>query len=304
MFLTFVKSQPPLSVFLLCLFSLSLLAFSFSIRVSVSDAIRNPDVIDFDGIFERIARLDFCVEGEKQQNGREKRNVMAVVDEIKLEKSNSSRGSVSVLVPFSAEFVSNLRGLTATPDSIVLARGVVLLDHMKRASFGKYNGKHLEITMALPSKEPSLMEVDAAATQDVCVRIESPMSILDDLALSREKPANCTLPSEDSASTTAVLEFISHTKEKLPHEWCAGDNDTRYEEEAVRQIVFHSTHFMKRNYCLNWQFKNHILRKLTFKPRRLQCHQSAQAHNSTLNCHFILWLSSELRKEHYLLCAY
>ena len=38
---------------------------------------RNPDVLDFDGLFERIAKLDFCVKGNTETEtgapGREKR---------------------------------------------------------------------------------------------------------------------------------------------------------------------------------------------------------------------------------------
>ena len=39
--------------------------------------IRNPDVLDFDGLFERIAKLDFCVKGNSDavdsESGRKKR---------------------------------------------------------------------------------------------------------------------------------------------------------------------------------------------------------------------------------------
>ena len=38
---------------------------------------RNPDVLDFDGLFERIAKLDFCVKGERDavdsESSRKKR---------------------------------------------------------------------------------------------------------------------------------------------------------------------------------------------------------------------------------------
>ena len=38
---------------------------------------RNPDVLDFDGLFERIAKLDFCVKGDSDavdsESSRKKR---------------------------------------------------------------------------------------------------------------------------------------------------------------------------------------------------------------------------------------
>ena len=38
---------------------------------------RNPDVLDFDGLFERIAKLDFCVKGDRDavdsESSRKKR---------------------------------------------------------------------------------------------------------------------------------------------------------------------------------------------------------------------------------------
>ena len=46
---------------------------------------RNPDVLDFDGLFERIAKLDFCVkgnsEGDTGESGRERRALPPVSDE-------------------------------------------------------------------------------------------------------------------------------------------------------------------------------------------------------------------------------
>ena len=49
---------------------------------------------------------------------------------------NERRGNISVLVPFSTEFVDDLR-IAANSESRILAHGVVLLSHMKKASFGK-----------------------------------------------------------------------------------------------------------------------------------------------------------------------
>ena len=49
---------------------------------------------------------------------------------------NEQRGNISVLVPFTTEFVDDLR-IAANSESTILAHGVVHLSHMKKASFGK-----------------------------------------------------------------------------------------------------------------------------------------------------------------------
>jgi len=253
---SFLKQNPPLTVFIAGLFSLSVLALAFSLTVSVSSDIRNPDVLDFDGLFERIAKLDFCVKGNNEvdtsDSGRERRALPPVSDEKEEEGSNTEnerRGNISVLVPFSTEFVDDLR-IAANSESRVLAHGVVLLSHMKKASFGKYEGMHLELTMALPAaakvenEEPSLMEdkdVDGEKTQNICVLLSAPTAILADLDMSKQKPENCTLPTTRHSKT---VEFVTHSKERLPHEWCSGANDTRmaltYETQPVWTVFVSS----------------------------------------------------------------
>ena len=53
-----------------------------------------------------------------------------------------------------------------------------------------------------------------------------------------QKPENCTLPTTRQSKT---VEFVTHSKERLPHEWCSGDNDTRmaltYELQPVWTVV-------------------------------------------------------------------
>merc|ERR1712117_916897 len=110
---SFLKQNPPLTVFIAGLFSLSVLALAFSLTVSVTSDIRNPDVLDFDGLFERIAKLDFCVKGERDavdsESSRKKRALPLESVEKEEEESREQRGNISVLVPFSTEFVDDLR---------------------------------------------------------------------------------------------------------------------------------------------------------------------------------------------------
>ena len=53
-----------------------------------------------------------------------------------------------------------------------------------------------------------------------------------------QRPENCTLPTEKDSKT---VEFVTHSKERLPHEWCSGENDTRmaltYELQPVWTVV-------------------------------------------------------------------
>jgi len=252
---SFLKQNPPLTVFIAGLFSLSVLALTFSLTVSVSSDIRNPDVLDFDGLFERIAKLDFCVkrETEEAKSGRERLASPPAGDKKEEEKASENgserRGNISVLVPFSTEFVDEIR-IAADSDSTIFAHGVVLLSHMKKASFAKYEGMHLELTFALPAAavvvedgEPSLMEdiddeVAGDRTQNVCVLLSAPTAILGDLDMSKQKPENCTLP---TAKLSKTVEFVTHSKERLPHEWCSDANDTRmtltYELQPVWAVV-------------------------------------------------------------------
>jgi len=247
---SFLKQNPPLTVFIAGLFSLSILALAFSLTVSVTSDIRNPDVLDFDGLFERIAKLDFCVKGDSDavdsESSRKKRALPSESVEKEGEESSEQRGNISVLVPFSTEFVDDLR-IAANSESTILAHGEVHLSHMKKASFGKYEGMHIDLTMALPAAtmakddEPSLMEDKAVGeekTQNICVSLSAPTDILADLEMSKQRPENCTLPTEKDSKT---VEFVTHSKERLPHEWCSGENDTRmaltYELQPVWTVV-------------------------------------------------------------------
>ena len=130
---------------------------------------------------------------------------------------------------------------------------------------------HLDLTMALPAaarveeEEPSLMEDkdEGERTQNICVLLSAPTAVLADLDMSKQvdycgflselekewcvfnklllsmqKPENCTLPTTQQFKT---VEFVTHSKERLPHEWCSGTNDTRmaltYELQPVWTVV-------------------------------------------------------------------
>ncbi len=235
-FLSFLRTHPPLTVFLCGLLALSFMALVFSFRVANDEDIRNPDMLDYDGLFSRIAGLAYCIEATEEEESkagidvRRRRSLprattKATDDDV---ARNETMTTIYVSVPFSAEFVSNLR--ESASSSSVLAHGSIQLDHLKRASFAKYKGMQMDMTVAVPpsSDEPSLMEDNAVGddrtTHDLCVRLDAPASFVSDLRESREAPANCSF--ESVSHYGARLEFISHSKERLPHEWCDGDNDT------------------------------------------------------------------------------
>ena len=68
-----------------------------------------------------------------------------------------------------------------------------------------------------------------------------------------QKPENCTLP---TTQLSKEVEFVTHSKERLPHEWCSGDNDTRmaltYELQPVWTVVVSGEDKQVCNFVYFW----------------------------------------------------
>ena len=66
-----------------------------------------------------------------------------------------------------------------------------------------------------------------------------------------QKPENCTLPTTRHSKT---VEFVTHSKERLPHEWCSGANDTRmaltYETQPVWTVFVSGEDKQVRRVCV------------------------------------------------------
>jgi hypothetical protein len=128
------------------------------------------------------------------------------------------------LVPVSTSFLKSFRESVGKVDvrDLVLARGVVFLDHMDRGRLGKYRGMTVELTLNL-TVAPS----DLRQHQNVCINVAGPRVLLDDLN-EGHAPGGCS-----SVEVGTAVSFATHSKEHLPANWCSNKTsmELTYEQQ-------------------------------------------------------------------------
>lgn len=124
-FRNFLKSHPPLVVFVISLlaFAVTTLGIGMAVKSRNPDEIQNPDSFDWYTFFHKMSELELCL-------GLSNEETLS---------NETTMTTVSWSVPVSKVFAGRLNDVTLT--------GLVKLDHMDRGRLGKYKGMVVKVTM-------------------------------------------------------------------------------------------------------------------------------------------------------------
>jgi len=198
----YFRHRPPGVLFLLCLlsFAVTTMALSFYIRHS-GDAIRNPDVLDWNTLLLETGSLHFCMHNQTYNAGTVNNNSGNEI----VKQDAEDRANTTVSVSVGQEWRQELKEFGR-----VTAVSVINLHDMGRKVPHEYKSHRIVVSFVLDPAEST----DRDPT--LCLKINAPKFLLKDVNSGRNLPSqdNCSLPSED------ITVHLPSTSAEYGVGWC------------------------------------------------------------------------------------
>ena len=204
-------SKPPVVIFMISLLAFAVTTFTLSIYVSSTENIPNPDVLSWNSLLVRIAKLEFCLRPHPSQN-----------DTDNLSRTTANH-TVSISVPLSPKFLDEFRtSVSKIPaKKTFLARGEIPISKLGR-HLSRYEGQTIYLSFEISSESSS-----TSTNENVCLLIGGSESLISYLN-SGISPGNCSSDALSQRNVT-ILNLSSHSQEEVEAiDWCdaASRNET------------------------------------------------------------------------------
>lgn len=190
---SFLCSRPPLALFILSLFALTVTTFSLALYCRSSSNLKNVDVLDWNKLFTEMTDLKFCL----------KKNVSETDTSEIFNDANVTYIATMANVPIN----TNLVAFLSKEDAYFSGEGIVPLNHI---GLGHQIGDSVRVKI---QQEKGQIKA--------CVRVETvQMELIDHLR-------NSTIGNDNACidNTWVTKNFTVHSKKHLPHYWCQERED-------------------------------------------------------------------------------
>jgi len=219
----YFRHRPPGVLFLLCLLSFAMTTMALSFYISNQTDIGNPDVLDWNTLLLETGNLHFCMAattGNQTVAGRSNSNNK--IDDDEIHQNGHDRANISIAVALSQDW--RQQGLPGFGQGMT-AVSVVRLADMGRQVPHRFKEEHLVLTFALDSAA-----VDYSSNL-LCVNVNAPKSILENVNSGRDLPENCSLHANKNKDSEIV--HLPSTSAEYEAGWCEDGQVFRLELEPL-----------------------------------------------------------------------
>ena len=196
----FVYTKPPSVMFMVCLTAFGVATLGLSFYFSWATEIPNPDAINWNTLLIETGSLYFCLDKHRGPDPA-------------FNESKSNLRNVSISVSLSDswfdEYFESLVEYVGKED-VLIASGRILFKDMGRKLPHRFKTEEIKVTFEIPLKLTN-------PTQTMCVNMEAPLHVLQEMNSAPSLPENCSLPTVPESST---ISLSSISGDHLPPKFC------------------------------------------------------------------------------------